>query len=134
MSGKTKPMPLVGSCPCGNPMLAVENIEGTFALPVEIFGTTPHFMLRAVGHSMVNAGIDDGDYMIVRQQNYANSGEIAIALMDDYATAKVFLLNKNKIILRACNDSVDDNGSRVFPDIVTDKCEILGVVDKVIHT
>lgn len=134
LSGKTKPMPLVGSCPCGNPMLAVENIEGTFALPVEIFGSTPHFMLKAVGHSMINAGIDDGDHVVVRQQNYANSGDIVIALIDDSATAKVFIPKKNKVILRACNDSVDDEGNRVYPDIVIDKCEILGVVDKVIHT
>lgn len=134
ISGKTRPMPLVGACPCGNPMLAVENIEGNFALPVEIFGATPHFMLRAVGHSMVNAGIDDGDYMIVRQQNYAETGEIVIALIEDSATAKVFLRKANEVILRACNDSVDDKGNRVYPDLVIDKCEILGVVDKVIHT
>lgn len=134
LSGKTRPMSLVGSCPCGMPMLAIENVEGTYSLPVEIFGTAPHFMLRAVGHSMINAGIEDGDYMIVREQNYADAGEIIIALIDDSATAKVFIPKKNKVILRACNDSTDKDGSRVYADIIVKSCEILGVVDKVIHT
>lgn len=133
-SGRTQTASLVGACPCGNPMLAIENIEGTYSLPVDIFGSEPHFMLRAVGHSMINAGIEDGDLMIVRQQNYANKGDIVIALIEESATAKVFLPKKDKVILRACNDSVNDDGSRVYADIVITNCEILGVVDKVIHT
>lgn len=134
LSGKTKPVSLVGSCPCGNPMLAIENIEGTYALPVELFGSAQHFILRASGHSMINAGIEDGDYMVVRQQNCADPKDIIIALIGDSATAKVFLPRKNKVVLRACNDSVDKEGNRVYKDIVVDNCEILGVVDKVIHT
>lgn len=134
LSGKTRTVPLVGNCPCGNPMTAIENIEGSYALPVEIFGSAPHFILRAVGHSMIEAGIDDGDYMIVRQQNYAEKNEIVIALIDDSTTAKVFIPKKNSIVLRACNSLLDDNGKRVYKDIVVENCEILGVVDKVIHT
>lgn len=134
LSGKTKPISLVGNCRCGAPMLAIENVEGTYSLPVEIFGNSPHFMLKAVGHSMINAGIEEGDYMIVREQDCADSGDIVIALIDDSATAKVFLPQKHNVILRACNDSLDDKGNRVYEDIVVDNCAILGVVDKVIHT
>lgn len=134
LSGKTQAVSLVGNCPCGTPMTAIENIEGTYSLPVEIFGNTPHFILRAVGHSMIEAGIDDGDYMIVRQQNYAEKNEIVIALIEDSATAKVFIPKKNSVVLRACNSLLDDNGKKVYKDIVAENCEILGVVDKVIHT
>jgi repressor LexA len=134
LSGKTKPVSLVGSCPCGNPMLAIENTEGTYSLPVEIFGADPHFMLRASGNSMINAGIEDGDFMIVREQNYADAGQIVIALIEESATAKVFLPDKDKVILRACNDTKDRDGNRVYADIVVENCVIMGVVDKVIHT
>ena len=134
LSGKTNIIPIVGDCPCGNPIMAVENIEGSYALPVELFGNTPHFILRAVGYSMINAGIDDGDLMIVRQQNDANAGDIVIALIDDTATAKVYLPQKDGVILRACNDSVDFEGNKVYKDIVVKRCQILGKVDKVIHT
>lgn len=133
-SGKTRPTSLVGSCPCGKPMLAVENVEGTYALPTEIFGSDYHFMLRAVGYSMIDAGIEDGDLMVVREQNYADAGQIIIALINDEATAKVYLPLKNKVVLRVCNGATDEYGERVYADIVTKQCEILGVVDKVIHT
>lgn len=134
LSGKTIKAPLVGSCPCGTPMLAEENIESTYALPVELFGSTPHFLLVAIGHSMIDAGISEGDLMIVRQQNTANNGDIVIALIDDSATAKVFHKKGNKIVLSPCNDTLDENSNRIYNDIVVDSCEILGVVDKVLHT
>lgn len=83
---------------------------------------------------MIDAGISEGDLMIVRQQNTANNGDIVIALIDDSATAKVFYKKGNKIVLSPCNDTLDENGNRIYNDIVVDSCEILGVVDKVLHT
>lgn len=132
LSGQTNRVSLVGNCPCGAPITAIENIEGTYDLPIEIFGASDHFMLRAVGNSMINAGIFNDDIMVVRQQNTADYGQIVIALIGDEATAKIYIPQKNRIILRAANDAVK-NGERVYKDIETTECTILGVVDNVIH-
>lgn len=131
--GNTKPTSLVGAVACGTPMFAEENIEGTFQLPVEIFGNSENFILRAKGYSMIGKGIYDGDLIIARKQNCAEKGETVIALIDDEATAKIYMPQKDKIILRAANDSVDENGKKTYPDIITKNCVILGVVHKVIH-
>ena len=131
--GNTKPTSLVGAVACGTPMFAEENVEGTFQLPVEIFGNSENFILRAKGYSMIGKGIYDGDLIIARKQNCAEKGETVIALIDDEATAKIYIPQKDKIILRAANDSVDENGKKTYPDIITKNCVILGVVHKVIH-
>lgn len=132
LSGKTNRVSLVGRCPCGSPITAVENIEGTYDLPVELFGNEQHFMLRAVGSSMIECGIYSGDIMVVRQQNHAQPGQIVIALIGDEATAKIYLLQDDHVILRAANKAVR-NGKPVYPDIITKECLVLGVVDNVIH-
>lgn len=131
--GISKPVYLVGECPCGKPIEAVENIEGSYMLPADLFGSEEHMMLRAKGNSMVDTGIFNGDIMVVRKQDYANSGEIVIAMMDGEATAKIFKPRKNCVVLRAANDETYEDGGRVYPDIVTKNCVILGVVDNVIH-
>lgn len=132
LSGDTTKVSLVGRCPCGSPITAIENIEGTYDLPTELFGTEQHFMLRAVGSSMIECGIHSGDIMVVRQQNFAMPGQIVIALIGDEATAKIFLPQNDRVILRAANKAIR-NGKPVYPDIVTKECMILGVVDNVIH-
>jgi repressor LexA len=88
---RTVNVPLVGSAPCGAPLLAVENIECW--IPVSIRLARPphrHFLVRAVGDSMNLAGIEDGDLVLVRQQPRAESGERVVALIDEEATIKVF--------------------------------------------
>ena len=127
---------IVGTCPCGEPVLAVENITATVALPVEIFGSEEHFILKAKGNSMIKRGIFDGDLMVVRVQNTANVGEVVIARVNNEdATAKVLARKRGKYYLEAANDSEDENGKHLYPDIhPVGDWEILGVVDNVIHS
>ena len=127
---------IVGTCPCGEPVLAVENITATVALPVEIFGSEEHFILKAKGNSMIKRGIFDGDLMVVRVHNTANVGEVVIARVNNEdATAKVLARKRGKYYLEAANDSEDENGKRLYPDIhPVGDWEILGVVDNVIHS
>ena len=80
--------PLVGSIACGQPVDAVENIEESFALPRSIFGNGDLFMLRTFGDSMIDAGISAGDLLVLRQQDYADEGEIVVALVGENATLK----------------------------------------------
>ena len=134
--GATINASIVGSCPCGEPVLAVENIVSTVALPVEIFGADEHFILRATGNSMIKRGIFNGDLMVVRVQSTANVGEVVIARVnDEEATAKVLAKSRGKYYLKPANDEVDVNGEFLYKDIhPKGEWEILGVVDKVIHS
>lgn len=135
--GRLRNASIVGSCPCGEPVLAVENILATVALPVEIFGEDEHFILRASGRSMIKRGIFDGDLMVVRVQSTAKVGEVVIARVNDGdATAKVLARSDNgEYYLRAANDELDSDGVRIYSDIhPSGSWEILGVVDNVIHS
>ena len=137
MVGASRNASIVGSCPCGEPVLAVENITSTVALPVEIFGAEEHFILRATGRSMVKRGIFDGDLMVVRVQNTANVGEVVIARVNNEdATAKVLARARGgKYYLKPANDETDENGEPIYRDIhPVGDWEILGVVDNVIHS
>lgn len=136
LPGKNVVAPIVGSCPCGEPMLAVENILSTVSLPVEIFGGGEHFLLYAKGNSMVGRGIFDGDLMVVRKQNNAEVGEVVIARIDgDDATAKVLAKSRSgEYYLKPANNALDENGKRIYKDIRPHGVwEIMGVVDNVIH-
>lgn len=126
---------IVGECPCGEPILAQENIEATVALPVEIFGNEEHFILKAKGRSMVNRGILDGDLMVVRVQSTADVGEVVIARVNqEEATAKVLARSRGKYYLKPANDETDVDGNPLYQDIYpTGEWEIIGVVDYVIH-
>ncbi|MDR2090352.1 MAG: transcriptional repressor LexA [Clostridiales bacterium] len=126
LRGRGKMIPLVGSIACGAPILAVENIEESYFLPEELFGKGELFMLRAKGDSMINAGIDSGDLVVVKKQNYAGNGEIAAVLIDDEATLKRFYRDdKNRRFrLQAENER--------YSDIYVETCEILGVAVKII--
>ena len=133
--GKTEPVPLVGNVACGEPILAVENIELTANLPVEIFGSGKHMMLRAEGSSMIECGIFSGDILVIRCQSVAEIGQIVVARVDGgYATAKILAKDSKGFFLKPANSSVLENGEREYKDIrPVDEWEIIGIVDHVIH-
>lgn len=90
---------VVGSIACGKPLLAEENIDSYMPIPKELLGKGKYFILKASGNSMINAGINDGDYVIVKQQETAEEGQIVVALIDDEATLKRFYRDdKTKMI------------------------------------
>ena len=113
-------VPVIGKITAGQPILAVENITDTFPIPIDFVGNSESFMLTVRGESMIEAGILDGDYILVKKQNSANNGEIVVALIDDEATVKTFYKEKNYIRLQPENSTMD-------PIIVPD-CKILGKV------
>lgn len=113
-------VPIVGKVTAGQPILAIENIEDTFPLPEHIVKDDQVFMLTVRGESMIDAGILDGDYVIVRQQNTANNGDIVVALIDDEATVKTYYRETDHIRLQPENQYLS-------PIIVKD-CKILGKV------
>ena len=105
---RTVNVPLVGAVTAGTPILAQENIEEVFAFPQNLLGTTSEtFMLKVEGESMINAGIYDGDYIMVRQQNTANNSDIVVALVNgESATVKRFFKEKNGFRLQSENDNM----------------------------
>lgn len=120
ISGKTISLPLVGNVAAGQPILAEENVEDTLSLPVDIVGDSASFMLTVHGQSMIEAGINDGDTIVVREQSYASNGEIVVALIDDGATVKRFFREGDHIRLQPENSSMDP--------IIVDDCTIVGKV------
>jgi repressor LexA len=113
-------VPLVGKVAAGEPILAVENIESYFPVPAEYMPNAESFMLKVKGESMINAGIFDGDQILVERRETARNGEIVVALVDDSATVKTFYKEGDHIRLQPENDTMD-------PIIVPD-CAILGKV------
>ena len=100
-------VPLVGRVTAGQPVLAIENIEETYPLPLDLIGCQDDvFMLSVKGDSMINAGILDHDYVIVRKQNYANNSDIVVALIDDEeTTVKRYFRELKQIRLQPENDA-----------------------------
>ena len=113
-------VPLIGQVAAGQPLLAVENITGYFPIPAEFIPKEEVFMLNVKGESIVNAGIYDGDQIIVKQQSTASNGEIVVALVDDSATVKRFYKENGHIRLQPENDFMEP--------IIVDSCEIIGKV------
>ena len=113
-------VPMIGQVAAGQPMLAVENIDAYFPIPAEYMPNKQSFMLKVKGESMINAGIFDGDNILVEQQSDASNGDMVVALIDDSATVKTFYKENGHIRLQPENDTMD-------PIIVPD-CEILGKV------
>ena len=113
-------VPVIGKITAGAPILAVENVTDTFPIPIDFVGNSESFMLTVSGESMIEAGILDGDYILVKKQNTARNGEIVVALIEDEATVKTFYKEKDHIRLQPENSTMD-------PIIVPD-CEILGKV------
>ena len=121
-----KQLPIVGTIACGEPLFAEENIQGYLSISSEFLGNGQFFVLQASGDSMIKVGINDGDYVIVRQQETAEQGQIVVALIDDEATLKRYYLDnkKKKIRLHPENDTMED--------MYFDKIQIQGVAVKVI--
>ena len=103
----TTSVPLVGRVTAGVPILAEENIEDFFTIPDEMLGDGEHFALWVKGESMINAGILDGDYVIVRKQPDANNGDIVVALIDDEATVKRFYKENGHFRLQPENPTME---------------------------
>ena len=114
-------VPIVGTVTAGEPILAVENIEGYFPMPVDRLPNAETFLLKVQGESMVNAGILDGDLVLVEQQATAENGEKIVALVNDSATVKTFYKEDGYFRLQPENDEMD-------PILVND----LQIVGKVI--
>lgn len=91
-------VPIIGTVAAGQPLLAVENIEGYFPIPAEFMPNSQSFLLKVKGESMINAGIFDGDQVLVKQQSTAEDGDIVVALIDDGATVKTFHKEKGTIV------------------------------------
>lgn len=113
-------VPLVGRVTAGTPILAIENIEETFPLPLEFVNSDDVFMLKIQGDSMINAGIFNEDMVVVRKQNVAKDGDIVVALLEDEATVKRFYKGFNHVRLQPENDA--------YEPIITRDVSILGKV------
>ena len=113
-------VPVIGKITAGEPILAFENITDTFPIPIDFVGNSESFMLTVRGESMIEAGILDGDYILVKKQNTANNGEIVVALIGEEATVKTFYKEKDHIRLQPENCTMDP--------IIVPNCEILGKV------
>ena len=113
-------VPIIGTVTAGTPILATENIEGYFPVLSDNLPSGEVFMLHVKGESMINAGILDGDDVIIRRQNTAHNGQIVCALLDDSATIKTFYKEADHIRLQPENDTMDP--------IIVSECQILGIV------
>lgn len=102
----TVSLPLVGRVAAGMPILAEQNIEDTFTLPTEITTDACSFVLEVHGNSMINAGIFNGDFLVVREQKSAMNGEIVVAMIDGEATVKTFYKEKGRVRLQPENDAM----------------------------
>ena len=111
-------VPLIGTVAAGQPLLAVENIESYFPVPAEYMPNQESFMLHVKGDSMVNAGIFNGDQILVKKQETADNGDIIVALVDDSATVKTYYKEDGHFRLQPENDHMDP--------IILDKVDILG--------
>jgi repressor LexA len=116
----TRKIPLIGTVAAGTPIFATENYEDFYAFPPDQFKGEHLFMLHVHGDSMIEADIQDGDKIIVRQQPTAENGEIVVALIDDSATVKRFFKRNGKIILHPENPRLSD--------IILDDVQVLGKV------
>lgn len=112
--------PVVGRVTAGEPILAVENIEGYFPLARDFAGNGELFLLQVRGDSMLRAGIFDGDYVVVRQQPDALNGEIVVALLGEEATVKRFYRENGQVRLQPENDA--------YPPIIAHEVQVLGKV------
>lgn len=117
---KTVDVPIVRRVTAGAPILAVQNIEDTMPLPVDFVSNKELFILKVRGESMINAGICDGDYVIIEKTNSARNGEKVLALIDDEATIKTFYKEKNRYRLQPENDTMEP--------FYFDKVDILGKI------
>jgi len=118
-------VPIIGTVAAGSPILAVENIEDTLPISIDFVGNKESYVLIVKGESMVEAGILNGDFVIVNSQNTAKNGDIVVALIEDEATVKTFYKEKDHIRLQPQNSSMDP--------ILIKNPQILGVVKAVVR-
>ena len=125
VANNTIEIPIVGRVAAGTPILAVQNLEGTVTIDRDFLACRSDvFALRVKGDSMINAGIADGDLVLVRLQDTAEYNQIVVALIDDEATLKRFRPEGDRVVLHAENPNYDD--------ITVDRCAVQGVAVKVI--
>jgi len=113
-------LPILGNVAAGSPLLAVENVEDLLPVSIDFIGNSESYVLKIKGDSMIEAGILDGDYVVVNKQNVAKNGDIVVALLDDSATVKTFYKEKNHIRLQPENSSMEP--------IIVKEVSILGIV------
>ena len=113
-------VPVIGQVAAGQPILAVENIERTFPLPMDFAKNKDVFMLRVKGDSMINIGIFEGDYVIVRREDTASNGDVIVALLEDSATVKTFYKENGYFRLQPENDYMEP--------IIVEELKVLGKV------
>lgn len=113
-------IPVVGTVTAGQPILAVENVESYFPIPTDYLPNAETFMLHVKGDSMINAGIFNGDQILVKKQNYARNGDFVVALIEDSVTVKTFYKEDGFYRLQPENDTMDP--------IIVNEVEILGKV------
>lgn len=118
-------LPIVGNVAAGSPILAVENVEDLLPVSIDFIGNDESFVLKVKGESMIEAGILDGDYVIVAKQNVAKNRDIVVALIDDSATVKTFYKEKDHIRLQPENSSMEP--------IIVKQVSILGIVKGLIR-
>lgn len=114
-------VPIIGTVAAGQPILATENIENYFPIPTEYMPNEQSFLLKVKGESMINAGILNGDHVLVKQQSTAQNGDMVVALIEDSATVKTFYKEDGYIRLQPENDTMD-------PILVHGEVKILGKV------
>ena len=118
-------LPIIGTVTAGSPILAVENIDDTLPISIDFVGNKESYVLKVKGESMIEAGILDGDYVIVNSQHTAKNGDIVVALIGDEATVKTFYKEKDHIRLQPQNSSMDP--------ILIKEPYILGVVKAIVR-
>lgn len=116
-------IPLLGNVAAGAPLLASENFDGYISVPSNMLKAGEYFALNVMGDSMINAGILDGDTALIKQKQTAENGEIVVAMIDDAVTLKRFYKEKNRVKLKAENDS--------YSPIYTQDIKILGKLVKI---
>lgn len=123
---KMNRVPVLGSIACGSPELTEEDFEEFIALPVALFGEGDFFILRTHGDSMVDAGIEDGDMVVVKKQDHAKAGDIVVALVGNETTLKTYYPEPQKHRVRLHPEN------KTMSDIIVRECYIQGVAERVI--
>ena len=119
-------VPVYQSIPCGRPNFIDNELQGYIEIPEKMLGTGEFFVLRAKGTSMVDAGIDDQDLVIIKKQDYAEENQIAVALVDGEVTLKRIHIDKEKRLVILMPENSE------YSPIVTKDCTVLGIAIKVI--
>lgn len=125
--GIKKNIPLVGNITCGQPILAIQNIEAY--IPYKVRGSVKdYFFLRAMGDSMNKSGIKDNDIVLIKKQNYAESGDKIVALIGDEATIKVYMKEKDKIVLKPNSTNLNHKPLYIFENLQI-QGKVIGVIN-----